>query len=196
MNNLPITKITYIYPGFGEQSSTREEQVKALSYMTINTDVSDTYNSLIILNVANENMSYQCNCLYYVNEAGFGSPINSLTYYSIEHIGDEDYVNTSIVYNDRQFNINAVEGYEQDFILSEQHSALNEIANSVNNILSIINDRSNVLGISLSSAAENALTNATASIYNAKETIDSIVYKPKIKPTMSEESSVGPKIND
>lgn len=192
MNNLPITKITYIYPGFGERSSTREEQVKSLSYMTINTDVSDTYNSLMILNVANESMSYQCNCLYYINEAGFGSPINSLTYYSIEHIGDEDSVNTSIIYNDKSFTNNTIEAFERDFIISEQHSALNEIANSVNNILSIINDRSNVLGISLSSAAENALASATASIYNAKETINNIVYKP----TMPKESPIGPKIND
>jgi len=192
MNNLPITKITYIYPGFGERSSTREEQVKSLSYMTINTDVSDTYNSLMILNVANESMSYQCNCLYYINEAGFGSPINSLTYYSIEHIGDEDSVNTSIIYNDKHFNNNTIEAFERDFIISEQHSALNELANSVNNILSIINDRSNVLGISLSSAAENALASATASIYNAKETINNIVYKP----TMPKGSPIGPKIND
>lgn len=189
MNNLPITKITYIYPGFGEHSSTQEEQIRSLSYMTINTDVSDTYNSLIILNVANESMSYQCNCLYYVNEVGFGAPINSLTYYSIEHIGDENLVNTSIIYNDRGFNNNAVEVYEQDYILSEQHSALNEIANSVNNILSIINDRSNVLGISLSSAAENALASATESIYNAKETINSIVNKS----TMPKESPADPK---
>lgn len=196
MNNLPITKITYIYPGFGERPSNQEEQVKSLSYMTINTDVSDTYNSLVILNVANESMSYQCNCLYYVNEAGFGAPINSLTYYSIEHVGDEDLINTSIIYNDRSFNNNAVEVYEQDYIFSEQHSALNEIVNSVNNILSIINDRSNVLGISLSSAAENALANATASIYNAKETINSIVYKQTINPSMPKESQVGPKIND
>lgn len=196
MNNLPITKITYIYPGFGERLSAQEEQIKALSYMTINTDVSDTYNSLIILNVANESMSYQCNCLYYINEAGFGAPINSLTYYSIDHIGEEDLVNGSIIYNRGGFNNNIVEVYEQDYILSEQQLALNEIANSVNNILSIIDDRSNVLGISLSSAAENALANATASIYNAQETINSIVYKPTLKPTMAEESQVGPKIND
>jgi len=193
MNNLPITKITYIYPGFGECPSTQQEQVKSLSYMTINTDVSDTYNSLIILNVANENMSYQCNCLYYVNDAGFGAPINSLTYYSIEHIGDEDLINTSIIYNDRSFNNNAVEVYEQDFIISEQRSALNEIANSVNNILSIITDRSNVLGISLSSAAENALANATASIYNAKEIINNSIVN---KSAIPKESPIGPKIND
>ena len=74
MNKLSINKISYTVAGF---SSDNTEQLNTIENLVLKTQLPESYNSIALLNITNENKTDQYNSLYYIDENGVGFPINT-----------------------------------------------------------------------------------------------------------------------
>lgn len=195
MNNIPIKKITYTYDGFGTDIVS---QLNSLSYMTINTDVKETYDSVVVLHVKDKQNSYHFNTLYYVDDTGCGMPLNSLVKLSVETTdnGHETSTQPVIHINDSltlvDYSTMIADASEQ--IAAQQQQAIESMNATINAIMSVLEDRSGVLGIGTSDEAQEQYNNAVMYSQQTQEIISKIynagtlVYEPVDPAVISQEA--------
>ena len=180
MNNLSVKKISYIYNGFAGT----EEQLGNLDNLTINTNVEEITGSVVLLNVTNEDKTKQYNTLYFIEENGTGVPINTViekhiidngnvdnsnggTEGNVENVqngDDEPYGEYATVIQHRS-PVTVVSGsnvaqQSQEYYIAEQQAAINNISETINSILDVLDNRASVLGIANDSTASTAMQKA------------------------------------
>lgn len=175
MNNLSVKKISYIYNGF----EGGEEQLGNLDNLTINTNVEEITGSIVLLNVTNEDKTKQYNTLYFIEENGTGVPINTViekrrntvidtnngdTETGQNNDEDEEYEEqTTVIQHRSPVTVvygNNVAQQSQEYYIAEQQAAINNISETINSILDILDNRASVLGIGNDSTASTAMQKA------------------------------------
>ena len=73
--NIPISKISYLYKGW----KPTDESVTYILQKPIYSYIESSYNSIVMMNVHNEDNSYEFNYLVFIDENGVGSPLYSVT---------------------------------------------------------------------------------------------------------------------
>ena len=77
--NIPISKISYLYKGWNEQSD--KNVVTYILQKPIYSYIESSYNSIVMMNVHSDDPdnSYEFNYLVFIDENGVGSPLYSVT---------------------------------------------------------------------------------------------------------------------
>ena len=73
--NIPISKISYLYKGW----QPTDENVTNILQKPIYSYIESSYNSIVMMNVHNDDNSYEFNYLVFIDENGVGSPLYSVT---------------------------------------------------------------------------------------------------------------------
>ena len=159
--NIPISKISYLYKGWNEQSD--KNVVTYILQKPIYSYIESSYNSIVMMNVHNEDNSYEFNYLVFIDENGVGSPLYSIT--SAPKASD----NNGVIAIYPRIEVNNLSYYAHNDELAlntinEINSNVANLSSAVSNIVKVLNNKGvhTILGLNGSNTdAATQLNSAT-----------------------------------
>ena len=180
--NIPISKISYLYKGW----KPTDESVTYILQKPIYSYIESSYNSIVMMNVHNEDNSYEFNYLVFIDENGVGSPLYSVT--SAPKTSD----NNGVIAIYPRIEVNNLSYYAHNDELAlntinEINSNVANLSSAVSNIVKVLNNKGvhTILGLSGSNTdAATQLNSATkyVELVNDRYNISSeVIQAPTIK---------------
>ena len=163
--NIPISKISYLYKGWNEQSD--KNVVTYILQKPIYSYIESSYNSIVMMNVHNEDNSYEFNYLVFIDENGVGSPLYSVTSTSKTSYNDGVIaIHPRIEVNNLSYN-----AHKDELTLNtinEINSNVETLSSAVSNIVKVLNNKSvhTILGLNGSNK------DAAVSLNNALDLVE------------------------
>ena len=163
--NIPISKISYLYKGWNEQSD--KNVVTYILQKPIYSYIESSYNSIVMMNVHNEGHSYEFNYLVFIDENGVGSPLYSVT--STSNTQGNDGV--IAIYPRIEVNNLSYNAHKDELSLNtinEINSNVANLSSAVSNIVKVLNNKSvhTILGLNGSNK------DAAANLNNALDLVE------------------------
>lgn len=180
--NIPISKISYLYKGW----KPTDENVTHILQKPIYSYIESSYNSIVMMNVHNDDNSYQFNYLVFIDENGVGSPLYSVT--SAPKTSD----NKGVIAIYPRIEVNNLSYYaHNDEIALNTINEINlnvaNLSSAVSNIVKVLNNKGvhTILGLNGSNTdAATQLNSATkyVGLVNDRYNISSeVIQAPTIK---------------
>ena len=178
--NIPISKISYLYKGW----KPTDESVTYILQKPIYSYIESSYNSIVMMNVHNEDNSYEFNYLVFIDENGVGSPL-----YSVTSTSKTSY-NDGVIAIHPRIEVNNLSYYAHNDELSlntinEINSNVETLSSAVSNIVKVLNNKSvhTILGLNSSNK------DAAANLNNALELVELVNDRYYISSDMTQEST-------
>lgn len=180
--NIPISKISYLYKGW----KPTDENVTHILQKPIYSYIESSYNSIVMMNVHNDDNSYEFNYLVFIDENGVGSPLYSVT--SAPKTSD----NKGVIAIYPRIEVNNLSYYaHNDEIALNTINEINlnvaNLSSAVSNIVKVLNNKGvhTILGLNGSNTdAATQLNSATkyVGLVNDRYNISSeVIQAPTIK---------------
>lgn len=169
-NNLKINKVSYLYKGWTDGSD--ESVINNILQKPIYSYVESSYNSLLMMNVHNDNNTCIYNYLVFIDDNGVGYPINSLVS-KTENSSDSGAI--------RIFpKIEISDLRDKDHLVTTSVADINSnidlLADAVNNIVDTLTNSavSTRLGLNIENNQEayNYMTNAANAIESVQQRLE------------------------
>ena len=178
--NIPISKISYLYKGW----KPNDENVTNILQKPIYSYIESSYNSIVMMNVHNEDNSYEFNYLVFIDENGVGSPLYSVT--STSNTQGNDGV--IAIYPRIEVNNLSYYAHNDELTLNtinEINSNVANLSSAVSNIVQVLNNKSvqTILGLSGSNK------DAAANINNATKYVGLVNNRYNISSGIAQEST-------
>ena len=180
--NIPISKISYLYKGW----KPTDESVTYILQKPIYSYIESSYNSIVMMNVHNEDNSYEFNYLVFIDENGVGSPLYSVT--SAPKTSDNN--GGIAIYPRIEVNNLSYYAHNDELALNtinEINSNVANLSSAVSNIVKVLNNKGvhTILGLNGSNTdAATQLNSATkyVELVNDRYNISSeAIQAPTIK---------------
>lgn len=162
--NIPISKISYLYKGWTDASD--ESVITDILQKPIYSYIESSYNSIVMMNVHNddESNSLEYNYLVFIDENGVGHPLYSVTStLTTPDSHDVICVYPKIEINNLSGNYHTVENTLNT--VNEINSNVATLSSAVSNIVQVLNDR----GIQTILGLNGGNTDAAAHVNYATE---------------------------
>ena len=178
--NIPISKISYLYKGW----KPTDESVTYILQKPIYSYIESSYNSIVMMNVHNEDNSYEFNYLVFIDENGVGSPLYSVT--SAPKTSDNK--GAIAIYPRIEVNNLSYNAHNDELTLNtinEINSNVETLSSAVSNIVKVLNNKSvhTILGLNSSNK------DAAANLNNALELVELVNDRYNISSDMAQEST-------
>ena len=178
--NIPISKISYLYKGW----EPTDESVTYILQKPIYSYIESSYNSIVMMNVHNEDNSYEFNYLVFIDENGVGSPLYSVT--SVPKTSDNK--GAIAIYPRIEVNNLSYNAHNDELTLNtinEINSNVETLSSAVSNIVKVLNNKSvhTILGLNSSNK------DAAANLNNALELVELVNDRYYISSDMTQEST-------
>ena len=180
--NIPISKISYLYKGWDDP--TDKNVVTNILQKPIYSYIESSYNSIVMMNVHNDDNSLEYNYLVFVDENGVGHPLNSVTSYSTT----SDNNGIICVYPRIEVNNLSYHAHNDELTLNtinEINSNVETLSSAVSNIVKVLNNKSvhTILGLNSSNK------DAAANLNNALELVELVNDRYYISYDIAQEST-------
>ena len=180
--NIPISKISYLYKGWNDQSD--KDVVTHILQKPIYSYIESSYNSIVMMNVHNEDNSYEFNYLVFIDENGVGSPLYSVT--SAPKPSD----NKGVIAIYPRIEVNNLSYYAHNDELSlntinEINSNVANLSSAVSNIVKVLNNKSVHTILGLNGSNKDAAVN----LNNATELVELINDRYYVSSDMTQAST-------
>ena len=178
--NIPISKISYLYKGW----KPTDESVTYILQKPIYSYIESSYNSIVMMNVHNEDNSYEFNYLVFIDENGIGSPLYSVT--SAPKTSDNK--GAIAIYPRIEVNNLSYNAHNDELTLNtinEINSNVETLSSAVSNIVKVLNNKSvhTILGLNSSNK------DAAANLNNALELVELVNDRYDISSDMVQAST-------
>ena len=180
--NIPISKISYLYKGWNDQSD--KDVVTNILQKPIYSYIESSYNSIVMMNVHNDDNSYEFNYLVFIDENGIGSPLYSVT--SAPKPSDNKGV--IAIYPRIEVNNLSYNAHNDEITLNtinEINSNVETLSSAVSNIVKVLNNKSvhTILGLNGSNK------DAAANLSNALDLVELVNDRYNISSDIAQEST-------
>lgn len=178
--NIPISKISYLYKGW----EPTDESVTYILQKPIYSYIESSYNSIVMMNVHNDDNSYEFNYLVFIDENGVGSPL-----YSVKSTSNTQGNDGAIaIYPRIEVNNLSYNAHKDELTLNtinEINSNVETLSSAVSNIVKVLNNKSvhTILGLNSSNK------DAAANLNNALELVELVNDRYNISFDMAQEST-------
>ena len=178
--NIPISKISYLYKGW----KPTDESVTHILQKPIYSYIESSYDSIVMMNVHNENHSLEYNYLVFIDENGVGHPLYSVTSASTT----PDNKDIIAIYPRIEVNNLSYNAHNDELTLNtinEINSNVETLSSAVSNIVKVLNNKSvhTILGLNSSNK------DAAANLNNALELVELVNDRYYISSDMTQEST-------
>lgn len=178
--NIPISKISYLYKGW----EPTDESVTYILQKPIYSYIESSYNSIVMMNVHNDDNSYEFNYLVFIDENGVGNPLYSVTSASKK----SDNKGVISIYPRIEVNNLSYNAHNDELTLNtinEINSNVETLSSAVSNIVQVLNNKSvhTILGLNSSNK------DAAANLNNALELVGLVNDRYNISSDMTQEST-------
>lgn len=180
--NIPISKISYLYKGWNNQSD--KDVVTNILQKPIYSYIESSYNSIVMMNVHNEDNSYEFNYLVFIDENGVGSPLYSVT--SAPKTSDNK--GAIAIYPRIEVNNLSYYAHKDELSLNtinEINSNVETLSSAVSNIVKVLNNKSvhTILGLNGSNK------DASVNLNNATELVELVNDRYYVSSDMAQAST-------
>lgn len=180
--NIPISKISYLYKGWNDQSN--KDVVTNILQKPIYSYIESSYNSIVMMNVHNDDNSYEFNYLVFIDENGVGSPLYSVT--SAPKTSDNK--GAIAIYPRIEVNNLSYNAHNDELTLNtinEINSNVETLSSAVSNIVKVLNNKSvqTILGLNSSN------TDAAANLNNALDLVELVNDRYYVSSDMAQSST-------
>ena len=180
--NIPISKISYLYKDWTDPAD--KNVVTYILQKPIYSYIESSYNSIVMMNVHNEDNSYEFNYLVFIDENGVGSPLYSVT--SVPKTSDNK--GAIAIYPRIEVNNLSYNAHNDELTLNtinEINSNVETLSSAVSNIVKVLNNKSvhTILGLNSSNK------DAAANLNNALELVELVNDRYYISSDMTQEST-------
>ena len=180
--NIPISKISYLYKGWDDP--TDKNVVTNILQKPIYSYIESSYNSIVMMNVHNDDNSLEYNYLVFVDENGVGHPLNSVTSYSTT----SDNNGIICVYPRIEVNNLSYNAHNDELSLNTINEINLNVANlssAVSNIVQVLNHR----GVHTTLGLNGSNTDAAAQLKSATKYVGLVNGRYNISSDMTQEST-------
>ena len=180
--NIPISKISYLYKGWNDQSD--KDVVTNILQKPIYSYIESSYNSIVMMNVHNDDNSYEFNYLVFIDENGIGSPLYSVT--SAPKTSDNK--GAIAIYPRIEVNNLSYNAHNDELTLNtinEINSNVANLSSAVSNIVKVLNNKSvhTILGLNGSNK------DAAANLSNALDLVELVNDRYNISSDITQAST-------
>ena len=178
--NIPISKISYLYKGW----KPTDESVTYILQKPIYSYIESSYNSIVMMNVHNEDNSYEFNYLVFIDENGVGSPLYSVT--STSKTSDNNGV--IAIYPRIEVNNLSYYAHNDELALNTINEINLNVANlssAVSNIVQVLNNK----GVHTTLGLNGGNTDAAAQLKSATKYVGLVNARYNISSDMAQEST-------
>lgn len=180
--NIPISKISYLYKGWNDLAD--KNVVTYILQKPIYSYIESSYNSIVMMNVHNDDNSYEFNYLVFIDENGVGSPLYSVTSTSNTQGNDGVIaIHPRIEVNNLSYN-----AHNDELTLNtinEINSNVETLSSAVSNIIKVLNNKSVHTILGLNGSNKDAAVN----LNNATELVGLVNGRYNISSDMAQEST-------
>ena len=180
--NIPISKISYLYKGWNDQSD--KDVVTHILQKPIYSYIESSYNSIVMMNVHNEDNSYEFNYLVFIDENGVGSPLYSVT--SAPKTSDNK--GAIAIYPRIEVNNLSYNAHNDELTLNTINEINLNVANlssAVSNIVQVLNNK----GVHTTLGLNGGNTDAAAQLKSATKYVGLVNGRYNISSDMEQEST-------
>ena len=180
--NIPISKISYLYKGWNDQSD--KDVVTNILQKPIYSYIESSYNSIVMMNVHNDDNSYEFNYLVFIDENGVGSPLYSVT--SAPKPSDKDGV--IAIYPKIEVNNLSYYAHNDELSLNtinEINSNVANLSSAVSNIVQVLNNK----GVHTTLGLNGSNTDAAAQLKSATKYVGLVNGRYNISYDIAQEST-------
>ena len=180
--NIPISKISYLYKGWDDP--TDKNVVTNILQKPIYSYIESSYNSIVMMNVHNDDNSLEYNYLVFVDENGVGHPLNSVTSYSTT----SDNNGIICVYPRIEVNNLSYNAHNDELSLNTINEINLNVANlssAVSNIVQVLNNT----GVHTTLGLNGRNTDAAAQLKSATKYVGLVNGRYNISSDMAQEST-------
>ena len=180
--NIPISKISYLYKGWDDP--TDKNVVTYILQKPIYSYIESSYNSIVMMNVHNDDNSLEYNYLVFVDENGVGHPLNSITSYSTT----SDNNGIICVYPRIEVNNLSYNARNDELSLNtinEINSNVANLSSAVSNIVQVLNNK----GVHTTLGLNGGNTDAAAQLKSATKYVGLVNGRYNISSDMTQEST-------
>ena len=180
--NIPISKISYLYKGWDDP--TDKNVVTYILQKPIYSYIESSYNSIVMMNVHNDDNSLEYNYLVFVDENGVGHPLNSVTSYSTT----SDNNGIICVYPRIEVNNLSYNAHNDELTLNtinEINSNVETLSSAVSNIVQVLNNK----GVHTTLGLNGGNTDAAAQLKSATKYVGLVNARYNISSDMAQEST-------
>lgn len=181
-NSIPISKISYLYKGW-----TNAADKNVITYVLqkpIYSYIESSYNSIVMMNVHNENHSLEYNYLVFIDEHGVGHPLYSVTSASTTPDNKDIIVvypkieinNLSFSYHNAENAINTV---------NEINSNVATLSSAVSNIVQVLNNKSVQTILGLNDGNTDAAAHLNYATEYSEHVSDKYITSSEAKQTLT-----------
>ena len=179
--NIPISKISYLYKGW----QPTDENVTNILQKPIYSYIESSYNSIVMMNVHNDDNSYEFNYLVFIDENGVGSPL-----YSVVTSAPNTYDNNGVIAIYPKIEVNNLSYYAHNDELSlntinEINSNVANLSSAVSNIVKVLNNKSVHTILGLNGSNKDAAVN----LNNATELVELVNDRYYVSSDMAQAST-------
>lgn len=180
--NIPISKISYLYKGWNDLAD--KNVVTYILQKPIYSYIESSYNSIVMMNVHNDDNSYEFNYFVFIDENGVGSPLYSVTSKSNTQGND----GAIAIYPRIEVNNLSYNAHNDELTLNtinEINSNVETLSSAVSNIVKVLNNKSvhTILGLNSSNK------DAAANLNNALDLVGLVNDRYNISFDMAQEST-------
>ena len=180
--NIPISKISYLYKGWNDP--TDKNVITYILQKPIYSYIESSYNSIVMMNVHNEDNSYEFNYLVFIDENGVGSPLYSVT--SAPKTSDNK--GAIAIYPRIEVNNLSYNAHNDELTLNtinEINSNVETLSSAVSNIVQVLNNKSvqTILGLNGSNK------DAAVSLNNALDLVELVNDRYYVSSDMTQAST-------
>ena len=180
--NIPISKISYLYKGWNDQSD--KDVVTHILQKPIYSYIESSYNSIVMMNVHNEDNSYEFNYLVFIDENGVGSPLYSVT--SAPKASDNK--GAIAIYPRIEVNNLSYNAHNDELTLNTINEINLNVANlssAVSNIVKVLNNKSVHTILGLNGSNKDAAVN----LNNALDLVELVNDRYYVSSDMAQAST-------
>lgn len=178
--NIPISKISYLYKGWNDP--TDKNVVTYILQKPIYSYIESSYNSIVMMNVHNDDNSYEFNYLVFIDENGVGSPL-----YSVTSAPKTSYNDGVIAIHPRiEVNNLSYNAHKDELTLNTINEINLNVANlssAVSNIVQVLNNK----GVHTTLGLNGGNTDAAAQLKSATKYVGLVNGRYNISSDMAQE---------